>query len=219
MTRILLLIVLGFLLNCTSKDAPELVEEILPYYEEATFTPHWFNSEKERPETFHKIPDFKLTNQLGETITEEHVEGKIFVVDFFFASCSGICPKLTSNMSLIQDAYLKDNDVLLLSHSVTPTLDTPRVLKAFGKTMGVVDDKWHLLTGDRELIYNLGRNYYFVEEDLGLQKSSDEFIHTENIILVDQNRNIRGIYNGLNKTSVNQLIQDISTLKNESSRS
>ncbi len=219
-----LLTLVLLLLACKSEHQQAYNESsgettILPYYQEASFTPSWFDDEHALPNDFHKIPEFSLTNHLGETITEETVRGKIYVVDFFFASCSGICPKLTSNMAIVQDAFLKDDDVLLLSHSVTPTLDTVRALKAFSKTYGVVDGKWHLLTGDRDLIYDLGRNYYFVEEDLGLEKNPDEFIHTENMVLIDQDGYIRGIYNGLNKTSIDQLIEDIHLLKTDTSRS
>jgi protein SCO1 len=115
----------------------------------------------------------------------------------------------------IQHAFLADKDVLLLSHSVTPEYDSVSILRDYAEMKGVVEGKWHLLTGNRDEIYNLGRNQYFVEEDLGLEKDPDDFIHTENFVLVDQNRYIRGIYNGLNKTSVNQLIADINTLKSE----
>ncbi|GAB5409308.1 MAG: SCO family protein [Balneolaceae bacterium] len=213
MNKYLLILLLLSVSACSQKVEKENSNAELPFYEEASFTPHWFEVDNELPEDFHKIPEFSLINQFGETVTEKVVEDKIFIVDFFFASCSGICPKLTTNMSLVQEAFLNDDEIILLSHSVTPTLDTPRVLKAFGKTKGVVEGKWHLLTGDRNQIYDLGRNYYFIEEDLGLEKNPDEFIHTENLLLVDQNRNIRGIYNGLNRTSVNHLIEDIKKLK------
>ncbi len=217
-------LLLFLLLACKAERQPVENEHYgettaLPYYQEASFTPSWFDEKNILPNDFHKIPEFSLTNHLGETITEETVQEKIYVVDFFFASCSGICPKLTSNMAIVQDAFINDDDVLLLSHSVTPTLDTVRALKAFSKTYGVVDGKWHLLTGDRDLIYDLGRNYYFVEEDLGLEKNPDEFIHTENMVLIDQNGYLRGIYNGLNKTSVNQLIEDIKLLKQSTDHS
>jgi protein SCO1/2 len=134
------------------------------------------------------------------------------VADFFFTSCPGICPKMTSNMLLIQEAF-KDNDkVELLSHSVMPEFDSVSVLKSYADAKGVIDNKWHLVTGERELIYDLGRNYYFVEEDLGIDKTCDDFLHTENFVLIDQQGYIRGIFNGLNKSSVNQLIADIKTL-------
>ncbi len=191
----------------------------LPYYNEATFTPRWFESEAEVPNDFHQIPAFNLINQSGEEVTEKDVEGKLFVVDFFFTTCPGICPKMTDNMALVQQAFLEDEDVLILSHSVTPEYDSASVLKNYADRKGVVEGKWYLLTGDRDAIYDLGRHQYFVEEDLGLTKSPDDFLHTENFILVDGNRHIRGIYNGLNKTSVNQLILDVTALKLEGSSS
>lgn len=197
-----------------SKEPSSRVDQ-LPYYQEATFTPIWFTSADEVPRDFHQIPTFSLVNQAGDSITEKDVENKIFVTNFFFTTCPGICPKITSNMLLIQEAFLADKDVLLLSHSVTPEYDSVSILRDYAEMKGVVEGKWHLLTGNRDEIYNLGRNQYFVEEDLGLEKDPDDFIHTENFVLIDQNRYIRGIYNGLNKTSVNQLITDINTLKSE----
>ncbi len=186
----------------------------LPYYQEATFTPIWFASSDDVPGDFHQIPAFSLVNQAGDTITEKSVENKIFVTDFFFTTCPGICPKMTSNMLIIQEAFLEDKDVLLLSHSVTPEYDSVLILRNYAEMKGVVEGKWHLLTGDRDEIYDLGRNQYFVEEDLGLKKDPDDFIHTENFVLIDGARRIRGIYNGLNKTAVDQLITDIKTLTN-----
>lgn len=185
----------------------------LPYYQEATFTPQWFSDKEKLPKDFHQIPSFSLTNQLGEKITEKDVKGKVYVVDFFFTACPGICPKMTKNMGLVQEAFKKDQEVLLLSHSVTPEYDSIPVLKRYADIKGVIAHKWHLLTGKRKEIYELGRHFYFVEEDLGLEKDQGDFLHTENFVLIDQDRHIRGIYNGLNKTSVQQLIADIKTLK------
>jgi protein SCO1 len=216
MTKYMFIVLVLAILGCSSPSKePSGRMDQLPYYQEATFTPIWFTSADEVPRDFHKIPPFSLVNQAGDSITEKNVENKIFVTDFFFTTCPGICPKMTSNMLLIQEAFLADKDVLLLSHSVTPEYDSVSILRDYAEMKGVVEGKWHLLTGNRDEIYNLGRNQYFVEEDLGLEKDPDDFIHTENFVLVDQNRYIRGIYNGLNKTSVNQLIADINTLKSE----
>ena len=118
-------------------------------------------------------------------------------------------------MGLVQAAFLDDPEVLLISHSVTPNQDSVEVLKEYANAKGVVSGKWHLVTGNRSEIYRLGRENYFVEEDLGLDKKEDDFIHTENFVLIDFDGHIRGIYNGLNKTSVNQLIADIRQLKKE----
>lgn len=187
--------------------------DTLPYYNEATFTPNWLLPTENKG--FHKIPSFSLTNQEGETITGATFDDKIYVADFFFTSCPGICPKMTENMTLVQEAFKNDDDVLLLSHSVTPETDSIPTLKNYAKAKGVLSNKWHLVTGDRKQIYDLGRYAYFVEEDLGKEKTEDDFLHTENFVLVDKNKHIRGIYNGLNKTSVQQLIADIKTLREE----
>lgn len=187
--------------------------EVLPYYQEATYTPVWFGQNSDSLNDFHQIPAFKLVNQMGDTITEQTFENKIYVANFFFTVCPGICPQMTSNMLLVQDAFKDDDDVLLLSHSVTPNYDSVAILKEYAEANGVIKNKWHLVTGDQSEIYKLGRKAYFAEEDLGVVKGENEFLHTENFVLVDKNKNIRGIYNGLNKVSVNQLISDIKLLK------
>jgi protein SCO1/2 len=187
--------------------------DVLPYYAEATFTPNWLDGEDKKTNNFHKIPAFSLTNQLGETVTEKTFENKIYIADFFFTTCPGICPKMTANMKVLQDAFLNDDDILLLSHSVTPETDSVPALKKYADSKGVINTKWHLVTGDRKEIYDLGRQSYFAEEDLGEEKTEDDFLHTENFVLIDENRHIRGIYSGLNKTAVQQLIADVKTLQ------
>lgn len=211
--NIILIVLIALVLNCskTSEKA-----EYLPFYKSADFTPVWLSNSAANELEFHTIPDFSFTNQLGENITEQTFEAKIYVADFFFTTCQGICPKMTANMTMVQKAFLDDPEVLLLSHSVTPDVDNVERLQEFAKERGVVANKWHLITGDKETIYSLGRASYFVEEDLGLEKSSDEFLHTENLVLIDQNRRIRGIYNGLKKAAVAQLIEDIKVLKEKS---
>lgn len=216
MKQIIGIILCSTLISCTAEQGKTSRVERLPYYQEATFTPDWFETNEDVPADYHQIPSFSLLNQSGEEFTEASVKDKIYVVDFFFTSCPGICPKMTNNMAIVQDAFLDTEEVLLLSHSVTPEYDSVSVLKRYAERKGVIDGKWHLLTGERSEIYDLGRNHYFVEEDLGLQKKSTDFIHTENFVLVDRNRRIRGIYNGLNKTSINQLIADIKALQKES---
>lgn len=118
-------------------------------------------------------------------------------------------------MGLLQEEFLEDDEILLLSHSVMPVRDSVSVLKNYAEAKGIKSEKWHLVTGERQVIYGLGRNDYFVEEDLGLEKDPDDFLHTENFVLIDKNRHLRGIYNGLNKASLQQLIADVKTLKQE----
>ncbi|MFK7749989.1 MAG: SCO family protein [Kordia sp.] len=213
----MLLISCLFLIGCGDKAKNQLDSRVesLPYYQEASFTPYWFENGTTAQKTFHQIPAFNLTNQEGEKVTEATFKDKIYITDFFFTTCPGICPKMTANMDILQQEFRNDDEVLLLSHSVTPETDSVSVLKAYAKNKGIDSKKWHLVTGERSHIYDLGRNYYFVEENLGEAKTDDDFLHTENFVLIDKNRQIRGIYNGLNKTAVDQLIADIKTLQKE----
>ena len=213
----LLLSIVILIVSCQSKvkEDKQSRTDVLPYYSEATFTPNWLEPNSTELKKLHQIPTFNFIDQDGEIVTEKTFDDKIYVTDFFFTSCPGICPAMTKNMNAVQDAFENDSEVLLLSHSVTPERDSVSVLKNYAEAHGVISGKWHLVTGNQKDIYNLGRKSYFVEEDLGLQKSADEFLHTENFILVDKNKHIRGIYNGLNKTSIEQLIADIKTLKKE----
>ncbi|MEM8585193.1 MAG: SCO family protein, partial [Bacteroidota bacterium] len=191
---------------CAPPTVQEETTSPLPYYSEATFTPHWLEANDPELATFHRIPDFSLVNQMGETIDEKTFARKIYVADFFFTTCPGICLGMTENMALLQAAFLDYPDVLLLSHSVTPAIDSVARLREYGLENGVDPSRWHLVTGDRDEIYQLGRQAYFVEEDLGIGRSNEEFLHTENFVLIDQNRHIRGIYNGLKPASIRQLI-------------
>lgn len=184
----------------------------LPYYDTADFTPKW---KMEDVKTFHQIRPFSFTNQQNEQFTEKDMDGKISVVDFFFTSCPGICPKLAISMAGLQKEYLNDDDLLLLSHTVMPAKDSVPVLKEYGEANNVNFNRWKLLTSNRADIYDLGRKYYFVEEDLGVNSDSTVFLHTENFVLVDKDRHIRGIYNGLDPSSMEALKGDIAELKKE----
>lgn len=210
-------VLLLFFANCKEPSAKKKSSRVaaLPFYKEATFTPHWLDAHSNEADAIHKIPAFNLVNQLGEAVTEKTFDNKIYIADFFFTTCPGICPKMTANMMVLQDEFINDNDVLLVSHSVTPETDSVATLRHYAENKGVINDKWHLLTGDRKQIYDLGRQAYFAEEDLGLDKTEDDFLHTENFVLIDKNRHIRGIYNGLNKIAVQQLIADVKTLQKE----
>ncbi|MFT7499065.1 MAG: protein SCO1/2 [Porticoccaceae bacterium] len=220
---IYMLIFIVLFTSCEKKIKKENIKvteisrvEFLPYYNEESFTPIWLTPNTEEEKRFHKIPDFNLMNQLGDTISQKTFEGKIYVTDFFFTTCPGICPKMTGNMEKIQEEFVNDSDILLLSHSVMPTTDSIPILKEYAKNNNVIDNKWHLVTGDKKDIYDLGRNHYFVENDLGEVKDINDFLHTENFLLIDKNKHIRGIYNGLNRASIAQLIIDIKTLQKES---
>lgn len=184
----------------------------LPYYCTADFTPLFV---KQVPDTFHQIRPFNLLAHTGLPFTEKNMNGKISVVNFFFTSCPGICPRMTINMKALQDSLQNDIDVQLISHSVTPDRDTVPVLQAFAKAHHVDASKWVLLTGSKNEIYDLGRKFYFVEEDAGEKRDTSVFLHTENFILVDKNRHIRGIYNGLSLPAMQNLLADIRVLEKE----
>lgn len=156
----------------------------------------------------HRILPFTLLNQLGDTITEGEVQGDLLVVDFFFTRCATICPMLTSNMKKIQDVLAAQSGVRLLSHSVTPVADSVSVLTAYGEANGVDPDRWWLLTGEKKEVYRLARQSYFAaldEGDGGLQ----DFVHTENIVLVDTLGRLRGFYDGTDLDEVNDLVSDV----------
>ena len=163
---------------------------------------------------FHKIDDFSLVNQNNEIITNETYDGKIYIADFFFTTCPGICPIMKENMIELQDEFINDDDVLLLSHTVTPEIDSVSVLKKYSQKKGVLDTKWNMVTGDKKQIYNLARKSYLVAEDIESPRKYD-MIHTENFVLVDSKRRIRGFYDGTDIDVMNNLISDIKILKKE----
>jgi protein SCO1/2 len=211
----LLLIVI--IISCKNKKKEEFLSRVntLPYYNDASFTPKWIDSKNDELSSFHKIPNFELINQNGEKVTQKTFENKIYIADFFFTTCPGICPMMTLSMLKLQEEFKKDTAVLFLSHSVTPTIDSVAKLKEYALDNGIMDKKWHLVTGNKKEIYDLGRKFYFVEEDLGEPKGIDEFLHTENFVLIDRNKHIRGIYNSLNRVSLAQLIVDVKALQKE----
>ncbi len=162
----------------------------------------------------HKIGDFSLINQNGDIITQDDYKDKIYVSDFFFTTCPTICPIMTHNMVKVQEEFKNDSTVMLLSHSVTPEIDSVSVLRDYANTKGVIDGKWNITTGDKKHIYELARKSYFAVVDEG-DGGDQDFIHTENFILVDRKRQIRGYYDGTLDQEIERLIGDIKTLQKE----
>ncbi|MDC6366258.1 MULTISPECIES: SCO family protein [Flavobacteriaceae] len=161
---------------------------------------------------YHTIADFELVNQNGKTITQEDYKDKIYVADFFFTTCPTICPIMTKNMAGIQKSILDDDEVLLLSHSVTPVIDSVPQLKKYALEKGVIDTKWNLVTGDKKQIYQLARKSYLAVKNDG-DGGPFDMIHTENFVLVDKERRIRGFYDGTNPEEINKLLEDLEILK------
>jgi protein SCO1/2 len=187
-------------------------EERLPIYQPNMVSATLVDSSMQYVRKYHSIADFKLINQNGDTITQNTYADKIYVADFFFTTCPSICPVMTANLAEVQDEFKDDNEVLLLSHSVTPEIDSVAQLKKYAREKGVIDQKWNLVTGDKKQIYELARKSYMAVMDDG-DGGAYDMIHTENFMLIDKERRIRGYYDGTNKEEVEKLIRDIEILK------
>jgi len=163
---------------------------------------------------YHKISDFDLVNQNGDTITGETYDDHIYVADFFFTTCLTICPIMTNNMIRIQEKIKNDPEVLLLSHTIFPVADSVPVLKKYAVEKGVIDSKWNLVTGNKKQIYDLARKSYLVSKTDG-DGGPYDMIHTENFVLVDKTKRIRGFYDGTDSAAIDDLLRDIEILKGE----
>lgn len=186
--------------------------EKLPIYQPASVNSELVDTTIVHKINYHKISDFSLTNQNGETVTQNKFDNKIYVADFFFTTCQSICPIMTKNMKEIQDKLIKDSEVLLLSHTVFPEIDSVEVLKKYAIENDVIDSKWDLVTGDKKQIYDLARKSYLAAKDNSFGEY--EMIHTENFVLIDKKKQIRGFYDGTNNEEIDRLYKDIKILKN-----
>ena len=211
----LLIAAILFSLSSAAQSASQK-NQALPYYDSAAFAPKWLSPGSAELANFHKISAFSFMDQQGQQVTQNTFKDKIYVASFFFTTCPGICPKMRSQLSKVQDKFIGDDRVAIISHSIRPGNDTVEVLQEYARENNIDSDTWHLVTGKREDIYTIAREDYFANEDLGKFVEEQNFLHTENLVLVDQNQHIRGIYNGLNNTSVNHLLNDITSLQEES---
>ena len=190
------------------------VDSRLKIYNPADVNPRLVDESILHVQKNHTIADFKLINQNGDTITNNEYEGKIYIADFFFTRCQNICIAMAYNMSELQEYYKNEDDILFLSHSVTPVIDSISVLKEYANNKGVIDGKWNVTTGRKKHIYELARKSYFAVLDEGNGDEND-FIHTEQFILVDKERRIRGYYDGTDKNEMKKLKEDLVLLKEE----
>ena len=188
-------------------------EKTLKIYQPNDVTSELVDTTIQYVKKYHTIADFKLVNQNGDTITQDDYKDKIYVADFFFTTCATICPIMTGHMVEIQEQLKDDPEVLLLSHSVTPEIDTVAQLKRYALKKGVDDAKWNLVTGDKKQIYDLARKSYLAAKDVPYNKY--DLVHTENFVLVDKERRIRGFYDGTDPEAIDQLMEDIKILKKE----
>ena len=189
-------------------------KKVLPIYQPTQVSTELVDSTIQHKKKYHKIADFSLTNQNGETITQDNYKDKIYVADFFFTTCKTICPIMTKNMHIIQKNIITDNEVMLLSHSVTPEIDTVAQLKRYAKEKHVNSSKWNLVTGDKKQIYELARKSYLAVKDDG-DGGPFDMVHTENFMLIDKKRQIRGFYDGTDLEDIERLLADIAILKEE----
>jgi protein SCO1/2 len=189
-------------------------QKMLPIYNPADVNPELVDSTVQYKSKYHTIADFSFVNQNGDTITQKNYEGKVYVADFFFTTCGSICPKMTTNLADVQKAILNNPKVMLLSHTVFPETDSIPVLKAYAIKHGVVDSKWNLVTGDKKEIYTMARKSYLAVK-LGRPDQLYDMVHTENFVLVDQKRRVRGFYDGTNKEEIKRLLEDIDFLCKE----
>ncbi len=187
-------------------------KKVLPIYQPSMVNFEMVDSTVQYQSKYHKIADFSMLNQNGDTITQDDYNDKIYVADFFFTTCQTICPIMTDHMVQIQEKIKNDDEVMLLSYSVTPGIDSVAQLKRYALEKGVIDAKWNLVTGDKKQIYELARKSYLAVKTDGNGDAYD-MIHTENFMLIDKKRQIRGYYDGTNPDDIEQLLEDIKVLK------
>jgi|TARA_Y100000768_G_scaffold147716_1_gene110223 protein SCO1/2 len=191
-----------------------LPQKKLPVFQPAMVNYELVDSTIQHIKKFHRIADFELINQNGKTVTHENFNGKIYVADFFFTTCPTICISMTDNLLKVQKEIQNNPNILLISHSVTPKIDSVTQLKKYAIEKGVNDKKWHLVTGDKKEIYKLARKSYLAVKDEG-DGGPFDMIHTENFILVDPDKRIRGFYDGTDSKEIKRLLLEIKILNSE----
>lgn len=215
----LFLSIIFLLFSCSSnkvkQDVKKEAKESLPFFNTPDWTPEWIEQNSSAYQNIHQIPAFKFINQEGDTISNKNIDGKIYIANFFFTTCRGICPKMTRNMNLLQEAFKQDTNIVFLSHSVTPDTDSVNVLKKYAIENNVNSKQWHLLTGTKKDIYDLAKRQYFAGDTVGYYQTGNEFLHTENFILLDKQQRIRGVYNGTLLVEIERIKEDIHILMQE----
>ena len=215
----LLICILSICLSACSRPAERKDSDTdrLPFFRDAQLTPEWIEADELDREPIHRIPAFSLTDQAGARFTETGMNDRICVTNFFFARCRSICPKMTQQLKYLYDTLGKAPDVRFLSFSVDPEADSIPVLRAFGEQYGLDPEHWKLLTGDRTAVYQLAKKGLMAGDSTGITSASEEFLHTENVILTDKKRRIRGVYNGTLRVEMDRLFEDIRILRKEES--
>ena len=164
--------------------------------------------------TLSYVKPFHFTNQDGQPVTEADLTNKITVVEYFFTTCKGICPRLNTNMKDIYNQFKNEPDFQIFSHTCNPGTDSVAVLKHYADSLQVDTKKWIFITGRKDSLYQMARNSYLLDDPKNnVEKIEDQFIHTQFFALVDRNGKVRGkIYDGLKAVEVQQLKRDLAWL-------
>ncbi|MEM9051340.1 MAG: SCO family protein [Bacteroidota bacterium] len=189
-------------------------QKTLKVYQPSDVNPKLVDKNLQDVKENHTVADFSLTNQLGNEVTQKDFENKIYVADFFFATCPSICPIMSQNISELQKEFEDRPEVMFLSHSVTPQIDSVEALFEYAELYDANPERWMLTTGDKKHIYNLARKSYFAVLDEG-DGGKQDFIHTENFILVDTKKRLRGFYDGTSEADMERLADEIEILLEE----
>lgn len=204
-----------FIVAYSSLSEKSKTKDSLPIYNPIDVNSSLVDSSIQRKGYGHKIQSFSFVNQNGENITEKDLENSVYVVEYFFTTCSTICPKMNSQMQWLQNKFKGVKNFKILSFTVQPEIDSVPVLKQYAEEYGAVSGQWHFLTGEKKKLYNLARKSYFLlkpAEAQNLGDANSDFIHTNNFVLVDKNQQIRGYYDGTSAKEVDKLAKDIRKL-------
>ena len=183
--------------------------EELPFYAGLDLTPQWLSKASREYSKLPVVEDFNLTDQKSRAVSNHALAGKVYVANFFFSTCTNICPTMRTNLTQVQDRFSDNDQVRIISHSIVPAYDDPDVLARYGQINNVDPDFWHLVTGPKEDITELALKSYFVDlSDI----TAGGYAHTENLVLIDTNGHVRGVYNGTLAFEVENLIADIAHL-------
>ncbi|TGL92440.1 SCO family protein [Leptospira congkakensis] len=194
-------------------DTPK--KDTLPYFRGRDLESFWMDKNL-KPSDARKVDTFTFKNQLDENISESHFKDKVTIVSFFFAKCHGLCPNIIRNLKFVQSEIAKSKDIQIVSYSVTPDLDTPPELKKFAEEKGIHSRYWNLVTGDREEIFKIARNTFQADTNTTNKNATKDFVHSEQIFLIDKDLYFRGIYNGNRSESIKTMLEDIKILTKES---
>lgn len=164
-------------------------------------------------DTISEVQPFSFTNQDGKAFTNRDVDGKVYVAEYFFTTCPGICPIMNGNMKKIYDRFKSEKDFMILSHTSMPEVDSPKLLRHYADSMNVDTRQWVFLTGRKDSLYNMARNSYTIDDPANnLSNINDQFLHSQFWALVDKHGEVKGIYDGLKEKEIDAMVKKIEKL-------